>query len=208
MFTAMGLVLGAAACAAAPTPDGPAPETVAPAVVLDAPADGEAGRDAELEPEPEPERVREREPIPTAPAAPAPDPLDGPVDLTGVDLSEDRAPRTFTPNARSPRTTGVAATGRPRATGKSRPARARRHRVNCAFPPEAAEHDIDRASVTLSVSLDAAGKLVRVRILSDPGYGFGQAALDCAKTMAFDPALDDDGTPVASRPAVRIRFKR
>ncbi len=80
---------------------------------------------------------------------------------------------------------------------------------NCAFPPEADEHGIDQATVTLQVSVNAEGKATAATILSDPGHGFGRAAKQCALTRSYKPALDAEGKPAAGKtPPIRVRFSR
>lgn len=55
------------------------------------------------------------------------------------------------------------------------------------------------------------GSVASVELLSDPdpGHGFGEAALRCARTARFAPALDAAGRPVEARsPPIRVRFVR
>ena len=80
--------------------------------------------------------------------------------------------------------------------------------LSCPFPPQADRQAIDEAAALVRVSIDATGKVTGVRILNDPGFGFGRAALDCAKKMTFDPALDDDAKPVDFSMPIRVRFRR
>jgi protein TonB len=59
------------------------------------------------------------------------------------------------------------------------------------------------------VTVDAAGSATAVRVLEDPGNGFGRAAVKCAMAQTYVPALDADGIArPATTPPIRIRFKR
>jgi biopolymer transport protein ExbD len=78
---------------------------------------------------------------------------------------------------------------------------------NCSFPP-APETQAISATVELVVSVDERGKARWVRVLQDPGYGFGQAATICALSVAYEPGRDLHGQPVPSMsPSIRIRFE-
>ena len=75
---------------------------------------------------------------------------------------------------------------------------------DCSFPPEA---EAMSAVVELVVAVDAQGKARWVRLLQDPGYGFGQAATSCALSAAYEPGRDGAGRPVPSlSPSIRVRF--
>jgi protein TonB len=79
----------------------------------------------------------------------------------------------------------------------------------CDFPAEASQKGIDSAVVTLQVSVNATGVAVGVRILEDPGNGFGRAATRCALEQIYNPALDARGTPyLAETPPFHMRFVR
>jgi periplasmic protein TonB len=47
-----------------------------------------------------------------------------------------------------------------------------------------------------------------VRLVRDPGHGFGRAARACALARSYAPALDTGGKPIASRLKVEVRFVR
>ena len=80
---------------------------------------------------------------------------------------------------------------------------------SCPFPAEADVQQINHATATIIVTLNAGGQPTSVRVLSDPGYGFGQAAKRCALGRHYEPALDADGNPVGSTtPPIIVRFKR
>jgi protein TonB len=69
--------------------------------------------------------------------------------------------------------------------------------------------DIYEQSVLLQVVVRADGSVESVRVLQDPGDGFGRTAIACAKTTRFTPALDAEGRPIrATSPPIRVRFKR
>lgn len=80
---------------------------------------------------------------------------------------------------------------------------------SCPFPPEADQEQINRATATVVVTVSPSGAPVSVQILSDPGYGFGRAAKQCAMSRRYEPALDASGAPVrATTPPIIVRFKR
>jgi protein TonB len=63
--------------------------------------------------------------------------------------------------------------------------------------------------VVLRVSVRSDGTADAVKVISDPGAGFGQAARACALRTRFRPALDDAGAVVAAwSPPIRVRFVR
>jgi biopolymer transport protein ExbD len=79
----------------------------------------------------------------------------------------------------------------------------------CAFPAAADAERVDDATVILVVAVAANGKPRWIRILQDPGYGFGQVAAECALARQYEPAHDGNGSPVqAMSPPIRIRFAR
>jgi len=79
----------------------------------------------------------------------------------------------------------------------------------CPFPPEADAEQIDAATVTLTVTVEADGRASQAAVLADPGNGFGRAARQCALAAKYTPALDEDGKPKRSTtPPLRIAFRR
>ena len=79
----------------------------------------------------------------------------------------------------------------------------------CAWPREADSEQIDEQSVILKVSVDVTGKVTAAKLISDPGQGFGAAALACALKTRFSPALDINGGAISSlSPSIRVRFTR
>jgi protein TonB len=80
---------------------------------------------------------------------------------------------------------------------------------SCPFPPEADTAQIDEAYVTIQVDVRPDGTPGAVRVLSDPGNGFGREARRCALGKHFTTALDHDGNsiPGTTRP-FRVHFSR
>jgi protein TonB len=80
---------------------------------------------------------------------------------------------------------------------------------SCPFPSAADVAQIDHATVLVSVSLDAAGRPIRVNVLRDPGYGFASAARRCALQKQYRAARDDQCRAIASTtPKIRVSFRR
>jgi periplasmic protein TonB len=80
---------------------------------------------------------------------------------------------------------------------------------SCDWPREALLQDIYEEYVTLVVRVNATGQAASVRIVQDPGLGFGQAARQCALRTQFEPARNAAGFPVeAESPQIRVRFVR
>ena len=190
------------------------------------------------EPEPpEPEEVKpvaraHAEPPPT-PAQAAkvltsePDPSDAPVDLTGwgiVSGEADRFPGGATANkGTSTRPVGQAATasGAPNATGTapappapsgkdlSRAARPAEGSWNCGFPAEADMEQINSEKVLLVVTVGPDGRPQKVNVLSDPGFGFGRVARQCAMRKTYTQGSIAPETPSRlPRHRSRVRFIR
>jgi protein TonB len=174
-----------------------------------------------------------REPPPSAPAQAAkvltqePRP-DEPIDLTGntfvqgnADVYAGGITMTNGTSANAVRTqpspTGVpGGTGAPQAPpGPPKVDRSRHASLggggdwNCPFPPESDTAQVDEANVTLQVDVRPDGTPAAVRVLSDPGNGFGREARRCALGKRFVPELDTDGNPVpgTTRP-FRVHFSR
>jgi protein TonB len=79
----------------------------------------------------------------------------------------------------------------------------------CPFPQEADTAQIDDAYVNIQVDVRPDGTPAAVRILSDPGNGFGREARRCAMNFRFQTALDHDGNPIAgTSKAFRVHFSR
>jgi protein TonB len=80
---------------------------------------------------------------------------------------------------------------------------------SCPWPREADAEQIDEQTVILRVIVTADGDSERATVLSDPGHGFGPAALACALRTHFTPARGAKGAPIrATSPPIRVRFTR
>ena len=179
---------------------------------------------------PPPERVRQeprpvRAKVPPPPAqagrivAAEPHP-DAPVDLTGNTFVTGSAdayaggittatgtnkvavpPAVVDPNARPTR--------RPGEPDRSAPVRLSEEEWQCPWPREADAEQIDEQAVILRVLVRADGSAETASLVSDPGHGFGQAALACALRTRFTPARNSAGEPIqAQSPPIRVRFTR
>jgi protein TonB len=176
------------------------------------------------EPAPPPPRAVAHEP-PPPPPAPAqaakvltqePDPNE-PVDLTGNTIVQGNAEafaggftaqngKSATAVRSAPSLQGV-----PGGTGPVQPApqgpdRSRRAGLaggrdwsNAPFPQEADSVQMDEAYVTLEIDVRPDGTPSAVRILKDPGYGFGREAKRYAMSLRYAPALDHDGNPIPGK---------
>ena len=79
----------------------------------------------------------------------------------------------------------------------------------CPWPDQADAQQIDEQTVVIRARVRADGRVDNVDVLSDPGFGFAQAARSCALRAHFDPARDALGQPiVASSPPIRVHFFR
>ncbi len=79
----------------------------------------------------------------------------------------------------------------------------------CDFPTEADLARVDHAAVLIQVNVLPNGRAGAISVLSDPGHGFGRAAIACAKRMTFSAARDRHGTYIqADTPPTTIRFTR
>jgi protein TonB len=81
----------------------------------------------------------------------------------------------------------------------------------CDFPPEADAEQIDSMKVLIELTVTAGGRVTNARVLKDPGYGFGRAAVQCAlhqSPNAFDVGLDRDGNPITMTKSFNVNFTR
>jgi protein TonB len=79
----------------------------------------------------------------------------------------------------------------------------------CAWPEEAEYEDFDQQLVSIRVVVAEDGRVEKADIVTDPGYGFGRAARDCARRVRFNPAKDASGRAVkAVSPPINVRFVR
>jgi protein TonB len=80
---------------------------------------------------------------------------------------------------------------------------------SCAFPPEADTDQIDQANVVIVVTVRPDGSPLSVKVVSDPGHGFGRAARICALGRRYTPGTDRAGTPIVqTTPPITVRFTR
>lgn len=79
---------------------------------------------------------------------------------------------------------------------------------SCAWPREADDEAIDTQSATVRITVSAEGRVESATLESDPGFGFGRAALECARAMRYSPALDRAGNPTRASASIRVRFWR
>jgi len=80
---------------------------------------------------------------------------------------------------------------------------------NCPWPAEADAEQINEQTVVLRATVRADGRADRVDVVSDPGFGFGDAARVCALRTRFEPARDTAGQPIPSQsPPIRVHFYR
>jgi protein TonB len=80
---------------------------------------------------------------------------------------------------------------------------------DCPFPVESDLARIDHASVLLVVTVTPDGRDGAVRVVQDPGHGFGAAAVACAKRQTFTYARDRHGTHLqADTKPFYMRFTR
>lgn len=205
-------------------------------VVVDEPPPPPPPPEPEAKPEqaPAPVRAAPREATPTPPAAaPAraakvltqePDPNE-PVDLTGDTIVTGNADSYAGGITASNGTGTTAVRGLASAKGAAAeapppppppppgPDRSRKPAIgakewNVPFPPEADTAQIDEAYVLLQLDIQADGTVAAVRVLSDPGNGFGREARRYALTLKIPPALDHDGNPIASTVTTKVHFTR
>lgn len=78
------------------------------------------------------------------------------------------------------------------------------HRVEPVYP-FVARRIGKEAEVTLRLSIDETGKLERVEIVRDAGYGFSKAAIAAVESSSYRPATRS-GVAVASIALITIRF--
>jgi protein TonB len=82
-------------------------------------------------------------------------------------------------------------------------------RWTCPWPHAAGELGVNHATAHAIVDADAEGRPLAVRIVDDPGYGFGEEAKRCALSWRYMPALDRDGRPVrGSTQPFAVQFDR
>jgi periplasmic protein TonB len=187
--------------------------------------------EAKPEPAPPPPRPIARETAPPTPPAQAgrvltqaPDPNE-PVDLTGNTIVSGNA-ESFAggdtaangtgrgPGHVAPAASGAAAAKAvPAPAAPAGPDRSRRASVgatewNTPFPPESDQAQINDAYVSLEIDVRPDGTPSAVRVLKDPGSGFGREARQYALGRRYEAALDHDGSPIASTITLNVHFSR
>jgi TonB family protein len=78
--------------------------------------------------------------------------------------------------------------------------------IPAAYPERALERAIE-GDVLLSLTVDEEGFVVDVQVLEEAGHGFDGPAAEAARTMRFEPALDDKGRPVAAQITYRYPYR-
>lgn len=80
---------------------------------------------------------------------------------------------------------------------------------SCPWPPEADAAQIERQTVVIRVMVNADGAVLSAEAVSDPGNGFGAAAIACALGTRFTAARDRAGNSIRARsPPIRVTFIR
>jgi periplasmic protein TonB len=99
--------------------------------------------------------------------------------------------------------------GTPRAHSQARAVSLDQAAWNCPWPAEADAQQINEQTVVLRATVGADGRVERVDVLSDPGFGFGSTARLCAMRTRFEPARASAGEPIgAVSPPLRVHFFR
>jgi protein TonB len=196
----------------------PAPSPIA-TPSAPAPSAARAPRLAPKGPAPPPTRGR---PAPAAPAQAGALAVvsEAPIDFTGtafvVGNSAAYAGGTTMPSGTS--RTPVAGAVAPGGTGDgtspavrslARPVSLTQGAWSCQWPSEADAQQINEQTVVLRVTVRPDGRAERADVVSDPGFGFGQAARTCALATHFEPARDAAGqVTAATSPPIRVHFFR
>ena len=79
---------------------------------------------------------------------------------------------------------------------------------DCSFPAEADLDQIDDAYVSIQFTVTPEGRVSDVKVITDPGHGFGRAAKTCAKLRRYEPALDVGGKPTSEVKLANVHFTR
>lgn len=144
----------------------------------------------------------------------------GPVDLTSDTVVAGNAAALaggITAPARGTNTiqSGAGVPGAPVASGPagavdhSSPVSLEGRSWSCPWPPEADAAQVERQTVVIRVMVNADGAVLSAEAVSDPGNGFGAAAIACALGTRFTAARDRAGDPIRARsPPIRVTFIR
>lgn len=93
--------------------------------------------------------------------------------------------------------------------GQGHGIRLERDQWDCPWPKSALALRQRAEEVVLQVVVRPNGTVVSAELLADPGNGFGETAIRCAKEMRFEPAHDATGRPIlAKSPPIRVQFTR
>jgi protein TonB len=79
---------------------------------------------------------------------------------------------------------------------------------DCTFPPEADTDQVNFQRVQIMVTIRADGRPQEVKVIGDPGHGFGRAARQCAMQRRYTPANDRQGNPTLGSLPINVTFKR
>lgn len=200
--------------------DPPAPPAPAPPATVQPPVATRAPRPTAPSPT-EPSDSPPPPPAESAQVVAVDDNANQPLDFTGFEISTGQGQRyaggitassgANTQAVHTPHVDRNAAPNLPHGDGPSRarpvglPARDWR----CPWPAEADALSIDEQVVVIRVVVRVDGAVASAELISDPGYGFGQVALDCARQHRFPPAAGVDGRAItATSPPIRVRFTR
>lgn len=98
---------------------------------------------------------------------------------------------------------------KPRGPDRSRPVALATEDWSCPWPASAEATDIDDQVAVVRVVVKADGTPASARVVSDPGNGFGPAAVVCAMRASYRPAHNRAGHPIrALSPPIQVRFSR
>jgi len=104
---------------------------------------------------------------------------------------------------------GAAPTATPGRPSRARTVQLDESEWRCDWPASAVAEDIYEQFVVLRVVVRVDGTVEQATLLSDPGHGFGGAAVECARRTRFSPARDAGGEVIrATSPPIRVRFTR
>lgn len=96
-----------------------------------------------------------------------------------------------------------------RGAGGARPVMLAGSDWRCPWPSGAAASEKAVEIAVIRVVVNPDGTASAAEVLSDPGFGFGAAAVHCARSTRFIPALDRNGRLVrAQSPPIRVKFTR
>ena len=80
---------------------------------------------------------------------------------------------------------------------------------SCSWPKQALNEDLYEQEVRLRVLVRTDGAVADVELIEEPGYGFAEAAIRCARQTTFAPATNRLGQPVQKlSPPITVRFIR